>query len=236
MAKTFKSSPSTLLMNSLMNILYQLITITAFTSVVISGCSLLSPSDQPFPAEEYMQQAEMSGAAEFAPEEYQRLLQEFSQLEKLHQAHQYDAVNKRLPNFAAEVEQLVELTRQNINKVEALTTPPETTAPTPTPPPPPVAPISPGSERSTTQRLNYTVRAGELLWAIAKRPDVYDDPFLWPLLYQANRDQIKDPRKIYAGQTLAIPRNVSEAEREEARQRAKKSDFFPQDELMRPLR
>lgn len=87
-------------------------------------------------------------------------------------------------------------------------------------------PIAPSGGESSKPRMTYTVSDGELLWAIAKRPDVYGDPFLWPLLYQANRDQIKDPRKIYAGQILTIPRNVSEEERENARILAKKSDFF----------
>ena len=67
------------------------------------------------------------------------------------------------------------------------------------------------------------------MWVIAKRPDVYGDPLLWPLLYQANRDQIKDPRKIYAGQILTIPRNISDEERKNARNFAKKSDFFSPD-------
>jgi nucleoid-associated protein YgaU len=77
--------------------------------------------------------------------------------------------------------------------------------------------------------LSYTVSEGDLLWVIAKRPDVYGDSLLWPLLYQANRDQIKDPRKIYAGQTLNIPRNVSDEERKNARILAKKFDIFSPD-------
>ena len=87
-------------------------------------------------------------------------------------------------------------------------------------------PISTTGAQSSKPRVSYTVSGGELLWVIAKRADVYGDPFLWPLLYQANRDQIKDPRKIYAGQILTIPRNVSEEEQEKARILAKKSDFF----------
>lgn len=87
-------------------------------------------------------------------------------------------------------------------------------------------PIPPSTAPNIKMRLTYTVSEGELLWTIAKRPDVYGDPLLWPLLYQANRDQIKDPRKVYAGQTLSIPRNISENEREKARQFAKNSDFF----------
>jgi len=111
---------------------------------------------------------------------------------------------------------------------EAVTTPetapPATTAPATTP----LKKISvtPAGERSVKLLPSYTVSEGELLWTIAKRADVYGDPLLWPLLYQANRDQIKDPRKIYAGQTLTIPRNISEEDREKARILAKKSDIF----------
>lgn len=212
-----------------MNILHKLITITVFSAVLISGCSMLPPSDKPFLATEYLHRAEMAGAAEFAPEDYQRLLQEYSQLEELHLAHQDDAVNKRLPLFAEQIEQLIELTRQNINREEALADP-ATTAPAATTVSPPSlrgeAFVTAEIERIAQPRSSYTVSEGELLWTIAKRTDIYSDPFLWPLLYQANRDQIKDPRKIYAGQTLSIPRNVSDEEREKARSMAKKSNIF----------
>ena len=110
-----------------------------------------------------------------------------------------------------------------------VTTPAEETAPatsTPVPPPASKPSIAPSGGPSIKKPMSYTVSDGELLWTIAKRADVYGDPLLWPLLYQANRDQIKDPRKIYAGQTLTIPRNVSEGEQEKARFLAKKSDFF----------
>lgn len=163
----------------------------------------------------------MAGAAEFAPEEYQHLLQEFSQLEKLHREHEDEAVNKRLPLFAAQAETLVELARQNIKESETPILPPAATVPEITPLPPPVT-----KREVPRPRASYTVNDGDLLWSIAKRPDVYGDPLLWPLLYQANRDQIKDPRKIYAGQTLSIPRNITEEERENARNLAKKSDIF----------
>jgi nucleoid-associated protein YgaU len=49
----------------------------------------------------------------------------------------------------------------------------------------------------------------------------------WPLLYQANRDQIKDPRQIFPGQSLSIRRDMTETELEDARQRARESDIFP---------
>jgi nucleoid-associated protein YgaU len=73
----------------------------------------------------------------------------------------------------------------------------------------------------------YTVGEGETLWLIAARANVYADSLLWPLLYKANRDQIKDPAQIFPGQQLSIPRNVSEADKEDARDFAHKSGIFP---------
>lgn len=85
--------------------------------------------------------------------------------------------------------------------------------------PPPQPTLSPSP--------NYIVGNGETLWSIAARSNIYADALLWPLLYQANRDQIRDPRQIYPGQTLSIPRNASEAQKEEAREVARRSKIFP---------
>ncbi|WP_305041209.1 DUF4398 domain-containing protein [Geoalkalibacter sp.] len=79
----------------------------------------------------------------------------------------------------------------------------------------------------------YDVRHGDTLWLIAARPEVYGDPLLWPLLYKANRDQIKDPRQVFLGQTLDIPRNVSQEERDEVRAQALQSEIFPVDPALR---
>jgi len=73
----------------------------------------------------------------------------------------------------------------------------------------------------------YRVGTGENLWTIAAQQEIYGDPLLWPLIYQANRDQICDPRQVYQGQTLSIPRKVSGEEKKAARQKALKSDIFP---------
>jgi nucleoid-associated protein YgaU len=73
----------------------------------------------------------------------------------------------------------------------------------------------------------YIVGEGETLWTISAQPQVYGEGLLWPLLYQANRDQIKDPRQIFPGQTLGIRRDMTSEEQEEARQRARESDIFP---------
>jgi len=55
----------------------------------------------------------------------------------------------------------------------------------------------------------YTVgtwaRDRDCLWNIAKKPKIYDNPFLWPKIWQGNRDQIKNPDVIHRGQKLKIP-------------------------------
>ena len=45
----------------------------------------------------------------------------------------------------------------------------------------------------------------DCLWNIAKKPSIYDNAFQWPKIYQANRDQIKDPNLIYPHERLKIP-------------------------------
>ena len=83
----------------------------------------------------------------------------------------------------------------------------------PEPPPPPIT--------------SYRVADGDTLWNIAARRTVYLDALLWPLIYKANRDQIKDPRKIDPGQILTIPRQISDREKADVRKEALESDIFP---------
>ncbi|MGA9405501.1 MAG: hypothetical protein WBW71_00080 [Bacteroidota bacterium] len=45
----------------------------------------------------------------------------------------------------------------------------------------------------------------DCLWNISKKKNIYDNPFMWPKIWQGNRDQIKDPDLIYKGQKLKIP-------------------------------
>ncbi|UFS70270.1 DUF4398 domain-containing protein [Geomonas sp. RF6] len=67
---------------------------------------------------------------------------------------------------------------------------------------------------------SYTVRRGQSLPLIAAQPEVYNDRNLWPLLYRANRDQISDPRHLWPGQVLRVPRNSSRDDVAEARRYA----------------
>lgn len=72
----------------------------------------------------------------------------------------------------------------------------------------------------------HTVKRGETLPLIAAQSDVYNDPSLWPLLYRANRDQIRDPKHIWPGQVLRIPRSLSREDLAEARRYAQEKPIY----------
>ena len=45
----------------------------------------------------------------------------------------------------------------------------------------------------------------DCLWNISKKKSIYSNPFMWPKIWQGNRDQIKYPDIIRKGQRLKIP-------------------------------
>ena len=50
----------------------------------------------------------------------------------------------------------------------------------------------------------YEIASGDTLSAIAKR--FYGNGSLYPRIFEANREVIKDPDKIYVGQKIRIPK------------------------------
>ncbi len=60
------------------------------------------------------------------------------------------------------------------------------------------------------QAKTYTVRTWrqdrDCLWNISKKRDIYNNPWLWPKIWQGNRDQIRDPDVIHPRQKLKIPK------------------------------
>jgi len=98
--------------------------------------------------------------------------------------------------------------------------PPSKPAPKPKP-----EPVPPKPEIVFLDQV--TVSVGETLFSLSSRRDIYGEPYLWPLIYKANRDQIKDPQQIFEGQVFTIPRDKSEQEQESARDEARASDLFP---------
>ncbi len=56
---------------------------------------------------------------------------------------------------------------------------------------------------ASTRLVTYTVRSGDSLSAIALK--VYHDPGAWPVLYWANRNQVRWANSIQVGQVLTVP-------------------------------
>jgi nucleoid-associated protein YgaU len=61
----------------------------------------------------------------------------------------------------------------------------------------------PAAEPARSEARSYTVMSGDSLSKIAKRE--YGDASQWKKIYEANKDQIKNPDLIYPGQTFRIP-------------------------------
>jgi len=55
------------------------------------------------------------------------------------------------------------------------------------------------------QTATYYVQKGDSLWKIAKKKEVYGNPYKWLLLYHANRDQLYDPNLIFPYMVLFVP-------------------------------
>ncbi|RLC47331.1 MAG: hypothetical protein DRH57_04265 [Candidatus Cloacimonadota bacterium] len=54
---------------------------------------------------------------------------------------------------------------------------------------------------------SWKVYRGEYLSKISAYPEIYNNALKWPVIYNANKDQIKDPDLIYPNQILRIPRD-----------------------------
>ncbi len=80
-------------------------------------------------------------------------------------------------------------------------------------------------ETSAVEEVSYAdrhvVKKGECLWWIAQYKDIYNDPFQWPIIYDANSNLINNPDLIYPSQIFSIPRKGYTIEEvKEARKRA----------------
>lgn len=59
--------------------------------------------------------------------------------------------------------------------------------------------------RGNTYTVGTWQKDRDCLWNIAAKDEIYNDPFMWPKIWQANTDKIRNPDLIYPGQVLRIP-------------------------------
>ena len=78
-----------------------------------------------------------------------------------------------------------------------------------------------GSSEPEMSSGDYQVVRGDNLWDISAKAEVYSNPYQWPLIYKANKDQIKDADLIYPGQNLAIDQGASSSDIDAAVNHAK---------------
>ncbi|HUF50829.1 MAG TPA: LysM peptidoglycan-binding domain-containing protein [Longimicrobiales bacterium] len=55
----------------------------------------------------------------------------------------------------------------------------------------------------TQQQREHVVRAGDTLWDLARA--YLMNGFLWPMIYEANRNVVENPHRIFPGERLIIP-------------------------------
>lgn len=222
-----------------------------FCAIAALLCSCAKPPNQELDAAEYMVgKAHAMKAMEFSPVEYQAAQTALDDARKAMQKEDYGDARDSLEFSLQHARRAVVLAREglsrlaeeetmrafeeekarqaaaNVREIEAVPQPQETPAPVKKPLPKPKPKI--------TLVSSYDVGEGETLWTISAQPQVYNEGLLWPLLYQANRDQIKDPRQIFPGQSLSIRRDMTEKDLEDARQRARESDIFSVSETVSP--
>lgn len=78
----------------------------------------------------------------------------------------------------------------------------------------------PASRAGMSPMGHYIVQKDDCLWTIAGKSRVYGDPFVWPALFKANRDEIQDPDLIYPRQDLRVDRGLSMEEMGNAKRMA----------------
>jgi nucleoid-associated protein YgaU len=56
----------------------------------------------------------------------------------------------------------------------------------------------------TSTKGDYVVESGDTLWKISSKSDVYGDGSQWSRIFEANKEAIQDPNRIFPGQGLTI--------------------------------
>ena len=72
----------------------------------------------------------------------------------------------------------------------------------------------------------YMVVKGDTLWGISGSSNAYNDSFQWPLIFKANRDQIKDPDLIYPQQEFSIRHDYTDSDVSKAKKDAESTPKY----------
>lgn len=99
-----------------------------------------------------------------------------------------DEFQKRLDAFKAEKASALTQAENAINSIQGM--------------------IDQAREKATLPNTMYQVERGDYLWKIAKKDDVYGDPYAWVRIYNANKGLIRDPNLIFPNQVFSIQRAV----------------------------
>ena len=61
--------------------------------------------------------------------------------------------------------------------------------------------------KKQTRFEEYIIQKGDTLQSVAAKPNVYGSVKYWVKLYNANKDVIKNPNRVYPGTKIRIPRD-----------------------------
>jgi nucleoid-associated protein YgaU len=65
--------------------------------------------------------------------------------------------------------------------------------------------LRPGKGATNTYTVGTWEKDRDCLWNISAKDNIYGDPLMWPKIWQANTDKIRNPDIIHPGQELTIP-------------------------------
>jgi len=172
--------------------------------LILAGCA--KPTAELEKAESALQEAKDAGAPQLASADYNAAENKLNEGKKLIDEIKYSDAKTALEESA----QLSALAKQ---KALAAKKGPEPKPVTPAPVVTKKVDLGPGF-------TEYAVSQGDCLWNISRKGDIYGDAFQWPLIYDNNKDQIKNPDLIYPKQVLKIKRNATEDEIKAAKKKA----------------
>jgi len=172
-------------------------TISAVTLTLSVGCSINPPMQEMSDARQSVEAAQTIGAEHHAPEAMTSAQTLLSQAESDMQTGDYEEAHKDAVAAREAARQALAITQAKHETVAKKIKPATEII------------VEPVIAKEAPLPGAYTVEAKDSLWKIAAKPSVYNDAFLWPLLFKANADIIHNADLIQPGQSLKIERNPS---------------------------